>query len=327
MAVLVTGGAGYIGSVNVEQLLASGERVVVLDNFSTGHRDAVSRGATLVEGDIHDKALLGEIFSEHGVDTVMHFAASIVVPESCAQPGRYFGNNFGGALSVLDAMVAAGIKHFILSSTAAAYGDPAAAPITEDMANRPLNPYGLSKLMVEQALEWYDRAHGLRSVRLRYFNAAGASAQFGEAHEPESHLIPNVFMAAEGLRPALDVFGDDYDTPDGTCVRDYIHILDLADAHARAMAYLRNGNASQVFNLGNSTGHSVLEVIEAVKCVTGLNVAVNMCPRRPGDADRLVASSTKARVTLGWNPMYDDIETIVGDAWAWRKAHPHGYEK
>lgn len=327
MSVLVTGGAGYIGSATAERLLAAGEQVVVLDDFSTGYRNAVSPGATLVEGSILDKALLRHVFESHAIDTVMHFAAFIVVSESCSDPAKYFLNNVTGALTLLDAMTAAGVRRFILSSTAAVYGDPDRVPITEDMPNRPKNPYGLTKLMIEQALDWYDHAYSLRSVRLRYFNACGATGTYGEAHVPETHLIPNILMAATGERPAVTVFGRDYDTPDGTCVRDYIHILDLADAHLQAMRYLRADGASDVFNLGNSAGHSVLEVVDAVRRVTGRDVPVTFSERRPGDADRLVASSDKARAVLGWTPARGDIDTIVRDAWTWRQAHPKGYAK
>ncbi len=325
MSVLVTGGAGYIGSVAVEQLVAAGERVVVLDNLSTGYRAAIDPGACFVEGSILDRGLVARVLREYDIDTVMHFAAFIVVSESCADPAKYFENNFVGALSVIGAMVETGVKRFILSSTAAVYGDTDASPITEDLPTRPKNPYGLSKRMVEQALDWYDEAYGLRSVALRYFNACGASAIHGEAHRPESHLIPNILLAADGEHDHLMVYGRDYATPDGTCVRDYIHILDLAEAHRLAMQYLRDGGASERINLGNSIGHSVLEVIQSVERVTGKPVPVVFGERRPGDADRLVASSEKARRVLGWNPTRGDIDVIVRDAWTWRQQHPKGY--
>ena len=325
MSVLVTGGAGYIGSVAVERLVEAGEDVVVLDNLKTGYRGALAAQAAFVEGDILDRAALGRLFDQFDIDTVMHFAAFIVVSESCADPGKYFHNNVAGALAVLDAMAAGGVGRFILSSTAAVYGDPEAVPITEDMPTRPKNPYGLSKHMIEQALDWYERAHGLRSVRLRYFNAAGATAIHGEAHVPETHLIPNVLMAADGEREHVTVYGNDYDTPDGTCIRDYVHVVDLADAHLLAMGYLREGGASETVNLGNSVGHSVLEVIQAVERVAGCAVPVVHGQRRAGDAARLVAASGKARRVLGWRPKRDAIDMIVRDAWSWRKAHPHGY--
>ncbi|MCX5757285.1 MAG: UDP-glucose 4-epimerase GalE [Candidatus Hydrogenedentes bacterium] len=325
MSVLVTGGAGFIGSVAVERLLAAGEPVVVLDNLSKGFRAAVEPAAAFVEGAIQDTDAVRRVLAEHRVDTVMHFAASIAVGESCTDPASYFENNVVGALSVLRAMVDSGTKHFILSSTAAVYGDPEAVPITEEMTPRPINPYGLSKRMIEQALEWYGRAYGLRSVCLRYFNACGATDRHGEAHQPETHLVPLVILAATGERECVTVFGRNYDTPDGTCIRDYIHIADLADAHLLAMRYLREGGSSEIVNLGNSVGHSVLEIIRSVERVTGKTVPVEYGERRPGDADRLVASSEKARRTLGWTPRRGDIDTIVQDAWNWRRSHPQGY--
>lgn len=327
MGVLVTGGAGYIGSVVTERLLAAGEAVVVYDNFSTGYRDALAPGAVPVEGDIQNGATLARVFADHPIDTVMHFAAFISVGESCAEPRKYFRNNTVGALTVLDAMADAGIPHFILSSTAAVYGDPDAVPITEEMPTRPKNPYGLSKRFVERILEWYGHAYGMRSVALRYFNASGASETFGESHRPESHLIPNILRAADGALEQVVVFGRDYATPDGTCVRDYIHVVDLADAHMAAMRYLRAGGTTDVFNLGNAVGHSVLEVIASVERVMGRKVPVVYGARRPGDADRLVASSEKACRVLGWAPSRGDIDTIVRDAWTWHQAHPKGYAR
>lgn len=325
MAVLVTGGAGYIGSVATENLLAVGEDVIVLDSLVTGHRAAVAPGATFVEGNIRDEVVLARIFAEHGIDTVMHFAAFSLVGESVREPARYFENNVEGAHTILKAMHAAKVGRFILSSTAAVYGDPDRVPITEDMPTRPLNPYGLSKRIIEQMLAWYDSAYGMKSVCLRYFNACGASTTYGEDHAPETHLIPNILMAAEGARGGLKVFGNDYDTADGTCVRDYIHVEDLADAHIRAMQYLRADGKTEIMNLGNSVGNSVLEVIAAVERVTGGKVPYEVAPRRPGDADRLVASSEKAQSLLGWQPTKGDIDTIVRDAWAWRQTHPEGY--
>jgi UDP-glucose 4-epimerase len=326
MAVLVVGGCGYIGSVTVERLLAAGESVVVYDNLCKGHRAALAPDATFEEGDILDGARLAEVFAAHDIDTVLHFAAYIEVGESVQDPGKYFENNLEGAHSVLKAMVAAGVKRFILSSTAAVYGKPDTVPITEDMPAAPINPYGLSKWMIELILATYDAAYGLRYVPLRYFNACGASAERGEDHHPESHLIPNILLAAEGKREAITVFGNDYATPDGTCVRDYIHIEDLADAHIKAVEYLRAGGKSDVFNLGNGAGYSVLEVVEAVRRVTGNGVKVVMDERRAGDPDKLIASADKARRVLGWEPRKGDIDTIVRDAWTWRQAHPDGYD-
>lgn len=325
MGVLVTGGAGYIGSVAADLLLAAGEKVVVLDNLSTGHRDAVAPGAEFVEGNILNGSLIADLIRRHDVDTVMHFAALSLVGESCQKPLKYFGNNVGGAHNVLDAMVRAGAKRFILSSTAAVYGHVESVPITEDAPANPLNPYGLSKRIIEQMLEWHDRAYGIRYVALRYFNAAGATPRCGEDHRPETHLIPNVLSAAEGSQDELTVFGDDYPTPDGTCVRDYIHVAYLADAHLKAMEYLREGGESDVMNLGNNVGNSVYEVIEAVRRVTGHKVPFRVAGRRPGDAPNLVASAKKARERLGWSPVRGNIDNIVADAWAWRQAHPGGY--
>ncbi|MCX5769124.1 MAG: UDP-glucose 4-epimerase GalE [Candidatus Hydrogenedentes bacterium] len=324
MSVLVTGGAGYIGSVAVERLLAEGEQVVVLDSLATGHRAAVSKAATFIQGDILDRELVRHVLAQHDVDTVMHFAAFIEVKESCENPRKYFQNNTAGAMNLLDTMLDAGVDKFIFSSTAAVYGNPGSTPITEDAPTRPINPYGLSKRMVEQILEWYACAHGLRYVALRYFNASGATIEHGEAHHPETHLIPNVLLAAEGKKDIV-VYGKDWNTPDGTCIRDYIHVLDLAGAHLLAMRHLRNGGGSDCFNLGNGEGYSVLEVVEAVKRVTGRNVPLTMGGRRAGDPERLVASSEKARRVLQWQPTRGDIDTIVRDAWNWRQIHPAGY--
>ena len=326
MSVMVVGGAGYIGSVAVERLLATGESVVVYDNFSTGNRGALSEGAELVEGDILDTARLTEALRSHKVDTVMHFAAFIEVGESVLNPIKYFENNVMGAHSLLSAVHEAQVKRFIFSSTAAVYGMPETIPITEEAAIAPINPYGLSKRMVEDMLQWHGSAYGLKHVILRYFNACGASKTHGEAHDPESHLIPNILFAASGKRDKIMVYGDDYDTPDGTCVRDYIHVEDLADAHIKAMEYLRAGNESLTVNLGNSIGNSVLEVIETVKAVTGKDFTVEHHDRRPGDADKLVASSEKAQRILDWTPQKGDIRTIVEDAWHFMQTHPNVYE-
>ena len=326
MSVLVTGGAGYIGSITTERLIASGERVVVFDDLSTGHRKAIPESATVVMGNTLDKEALVRVFHDFCVDAVLHFAAFIQVGESCEDPAKYFRNNVVGTQTVLDAMRAAGVNRFVFSSTAAVYGNPESVPITESAACAPVNPYGLSKRMVEQILEWYDRAYGIKSVALRYFNAAGASKERGEDHYPETHLIPNVLAAARDSSKSVTVFGTDYNTPDGTCIRDYIHVEDLADAHLAALRYLRNGGRSDAFNLGTETGVSVLEVIESVRKVTQKEVRVTFSERRPGDAERLVASSQKARSILGWQPLKSDIDQIVHDAWEWRNRHPHGYE-
>jgi UDP-glucose 4-epimerase len=326
MAVLVTGGAGYVGSVAVEQLAEAGESVVVLDSFVKGHRAAIDSRAVIVEGDIHDNALLKRIFSEHEIVAVMHFAAFIEVGESTENPLKYFDNNVAGAHNVLKAMLESGVSRFVFSSTAAVYGNPDAVPITEDAPGRPINPYGISKWMVEQMLQWYSASMGLHYAALRYFNACGASERYGEDHDPESHLIPNILKAAAGEREAIQVFGKDYPTADGTCVRDYIHVKDIADAHIRALGYLRGGGESLAANLGSTVGNTVLEVIETVKRVTERDFPVEFAPRRAGDSERLVASAEKARTVLGWEARHSDIETIVRDAWRWKCAHPNGYD-
>ncbi|MCD6287778.1 MAG: UDP-glucose 4-epimerase GalE [Candidatus Hydrogenedentes bacterium] len=326
MSVLVTGGAGYIGSVAVERLVAAGEDVVVLDDLSMGHRAAVHPQAEFIEASILDTPVLDQLFATHHIDTVMHFAAFSLVGESCENPVKYFDNNVCGAHSVLKSMLRAGVPRFILSSTASTYGNVNSEPITEDMPTGPLNPYGLSKRIIEQMLEWHDKAARLQYVSLRYFNACGASERYGEDHDPETHIIPNVLAAAAGTRDSVSIFGTDYSTPDGTCVRDYIHIEDLADAHIAAMNYMRRGGCSEIINLGNSIGNSVREIIESVKKVTGRQFKVIETERRPGDADVLVASSEKARRLLGWSPVKSDIDTIVGDAWRWFESHPNGYD-
>lgn len=318
MKVLVVGGAGYIGSHMVKLLLDHGHEVVTFDNLSSGHRDAVL-GGVFVEGDLADPVALNAVFTKHQPEAVMHFASYIQVGESVRRPDMYYRNNFSNTLNLLDAMVAHGVKHFIFSSTAAVFGEPEYLPIDEIHPRRPVNPYGQSKLMVEQVLVDYDHAFGLKSVCLRYFNAAGADPEglLGERHEPETHLIPLVLQVASGFRPEISVFGRDYDTPDGTCVRDYIHIADLCSAHALALAYLKNGGISERFNLGNGMGFSVQQVIETVEKVTDNKVKVVDSPRRAGDPARLVADSTRARERLGWMPVYADLDVIVAHAWAW----------
>jgi UDP-glucose 4-epimerase len=325
MSILVIGGAGYIGSVTVERLLTAGESVVVYDNFSTGNRQAVSPNATLAIGNIQDTEPLTQVMRDHNIETVMHFAAFIEVGESVTNPIKYFDNNVVGAHSVMKAMIETDIKQFIFSSTAAVYGIPETVPITEDAPIAPINPYGLSKRMIEEMLHWHSQAYGLNHVIFRYFNACGASETYGEAHTPESHLIPNILYAAMGKRDKIMLFGDDYDTPDGTCVRDYVHVEDIADAHIRAMGYLREGNESLTVNLGNSIGNSVMEVIETVKSVTDRDFPVEIQARRPGDPNKLVASSEKAQRILGWTPQKGDLETIITDAWRFMQEHPDGY--
>ena len=325
MAVLVTGGAGYIGSAFVEQLTAKGERVVVLDDLSRGHRAAVHSEAAFYQGRTGDRALVARIAREHPLDACVHFAAFAYVGESVSEPGRYFDNNFTQAQVLFESLVAAGVERVVFSSTCATYGVPREVPIPESHPQWPINPYGWSKLFVERLLESFDRAYGLRFVALRYFNAAGATARCGEAHDPETHLIPLVLAAAAGRRPKVSVFGDDYDTPDGTAIRDYIHVEDLGEAHLLALAYLRRGGASLFLNLGNGTGYSVLEVIEEARRVTGLDVPYDTAARREGDPHRLVGDASKAHAVLGWTPSRASLETIIRSAWEWMQARPDGY--
>jgi UDP-glucose 4-epimerase len=325
MAVLVTGGAGYIGSAFVEQLLAAGEEVVVLDDLSRGHRAAVAPGAAFYEGRTGDSTLVARIAREHPIDACAHFAAFAYVGESVREPARYFDNNFTQAQVLFESLVAAGVKRVVFSSTCATYGVPRRVPIPEDHPQWPISPYGWSKLFVERLLESFDRAYGLRFVALRYFNAAGATARCGEAHDPETHLVPNVLAAAAGRRPKVCVFGSDYDTPDGTAVRDYIHIEDLGEAHLLALAHLRRGGASLFLNLGNGTGYSVLEVIETARRVTGRDVPFEKVGRREGDPPRLVGDATKAREVLGWAPRRPSLDAIVRSSWEWMESHPGGY--
>jgi UDP-glucose-4-epimerase GalE len=324
--VLVTGGAGYIGSHAVKVLAARGERVVVYDNFSAGHADAVPAATAVVTGDIHDTGMLRDVLAAHDIDAVMHFAAWLSVGESVKDPAGYYRNNVGGALSVLDAMVSGGVNHLVFSSTAAVFGNPQEAPITESHPTRPINAYGETKLAVERALPHYDRAYGLRSVALRYFNAAGADpdGELGEDHSPEFHVIPRAIDAALG-RDSFQIFGDDYPTDDGTCLRDYIHVTDLASAHVLALDALRSGAPSNVYNLGNGRPTSVREVLAAVEAATGKRVPYNVGPRREGDPAVLYASSDRIKQDLGWQPMYEDIRVIVETAWRWRATHPRGY--
>ncbi|MBU6398765.1 MAG: UDP-glucose 4-epimerase GalE [Verrucomicrobia bacterium] len=321
MNVFVTGGAGYIGSVCVEELVEAGHRVTVYDNLSEGHRSAVDPRATLVEGCLSDRRRLGEALEGSRAEAVIHFAAHALVGESMTNPGKYFRNNVGGGLNLLDAAVETGVRKFIFSSTCATYGPPERVPMTEDLPQRPINPYGASKLMFERMLEWYQRIHGLEFVALRYFNAAGAGERFGEHHRLETHLIPNVLKVALGQAPHCEIYGTDYPTPDGTCIRDYIHIVDLAQAHLLALAPGRQG----FYNLGNGDGYSVREVIQSCQRVSGRNIVALEKPRRPGDPPRLVASAEKAMRELGWKPRYPKLEQIVGSAWRWHQAHPNGY--
>jgi UDP-glucose 4-epimerase len=317
MRVLVTGGAGYIGSVVTEDLLASGHEVVVYDHLGTGHRDAVPAAARFVAGDILDTAALTETLSAARIDAVMHMAADALVGESMAQPAKYYRTNLTGGLSVLEAMRAAGVSRVVLSSTAAVYGEPLKQPIDEDDPLHPTNPYGDSKLAFERALDWHDAAYGLRSIRLRYFNAAGATERRGERHDPETHLIPRVLAAALGAAPAITINGDDYPTPDGTCVRDYVHVSDLSRAHLLAVAALARGHATAAYNLGcGGAGTSIRELIDVAGRVTARDIPVRVGPRRDGDPAWLVAGTERVRAALGWVPRHG-LDAIVESAWRW----------
>jgi len=324
MRVLVTGGAGYIGSHVVDLLVQDGHTVTVLDNLEKGHREAIHPSAAFVQGDFGDARLLDRLFTQSPCEAVLHFAAYIEAGESMVDPGRFFVNNTARPLVLLDRMAAHGVKKFIFSSTAATYGDPEYTPIDEEHPKAPTNAYGYAKLLVEGALEWMHRLRGLGCVSLRYFNASGCSGELGEDHAPETHLIPLVLEVAQGRREAIKIFGTDYPTPDGTCVRDYIHVLDLASAHLMALKALQAGER-RVYNLGNGKGYSVREVIEAARRVTGHPIPVEEVPRRAGDPAVLVASSARIRRELGWQPAYPDLETILASAWAWKQRHPQGY--
>ena len=325
MRALVTGGAGYIGSVVVEELLAEGaDTVIVLDDLSKGHAAAVVEPAQLVRGAIADRELVTQLCRDHAIDVVVHMAASSLVGESVQQPARYYANNVTAGLALLDAARAAGVERFVFSSTAAVYGEPERTPITEEFVLQPTNPYGETKLAFERALAWYHRAYGLRYASLRYFNAAGATAKNGEQHVPETHLIPLVLDVARGASPHVSIFGDDYATPDGTCVRDYIHVSDLARAHVLAIGGMA-ARPSRIYNLGCGGGYSVREVVEVARAVTGHAIPVAITARRAGDPAVLVADSARIQYELGWQPSRQDLRAIVSDAWQWLLAHPQGY--
>lgn len=326
MAILVTGGAGYIGSATVEMLRAEGQQVVVLDNLVYGHKQAVFDDTPFYEGNIGDRELLRRITGEHDIEACVHFAAYAYVGESVHKPGLYYENNVAQGLRLLDALIEANVKRIVFSSTCATYGEPQKIPLDETHPQNPTSPYGASKLFMERIMRDYDTAHGLRFVALRYFNACGATEQRGEDHDPETHLIPLVLWTAQGKRPHISVFGTDYATPDGTCVRDYIHVADLASAHLGALKYLQAGGESTAINLGNGRGYSVLEVIETARAITGKPIEVKLEPRRAGDPSHLVADAAKAREVLGWKTRYPALEDIIRTAWAWHESHPDGYE-
>ncbi len=321
MNILVTGGAGYIGSICVEQLLNAGHTVTIFDNLSEGHRRAIDPRATHIEGDLQQRGDIEDALEKVRPEAVMHFAANALVGESMENPSKYFRNNVYGGLNLLDAMLAVGCKRFVFSSTCATFGPPDRVPIDETLPQRPINPYGESKLMFEKILSWYDQIHGLKFVALRYFNAAGASERFGEDHRIETHLIPNILKVALGQKDHVEIYGTDYETPDGTCIRDYIHILDLATAHMLALTV----KDSAFYNLGTGGGTSVREVIAACERVTGKPIRVIEKPRRPGDPARLIAGSDKVRRELGWSPKFQAIERIVESAWSWHTRNPSGY--
>ncbi|MBQ9107494.1 MAG: UDP-glucose 4-epimerase GalE [Clostridia bacterium] len=326
--ILVTGGAGYIGSHTVRELRERGMDVVVYDNLSTGHIESIG-DTPFVKGDLFDVELLRKTFREYGVDSVIHFAAYSLVGESMVNPAKYYHNNVAGTLALLDAMLAENVKYLVFSSSAATYGDCGDGLITENSPQNPTSVYGQTKLMMEQFMQDYDKAYGMKYVALRYFNAAGAhaSGEIGEAHNPESHLIPLILQVSNGKREQINIFGDDYPTHDGTCIRDYIHITDLADAHIKALEYLKNGGKSTYYNLGNGNGFSVKEVIDTVEKVVGSPVKKQVVERRPGDPASLVASSEKIQKELGWKPKYDTLDSIVASAWKWHSTHLDGFNK
>ena len=324
MRVLVTGGAGYIGSVVTEQLIGDGHEVVVYDNLSKGHRGAVVQGAELVHAALGDVDVLNQTLSDRKIEAVIHMAASSLVGESVEQPNKYYQNNVVAGLVLLEAMLACDVKRLVFSSTAAVYGEPEAQPIEESAPSNPTNPYGETKLAFEHAMKWFDRAYGLRYASLRYFNAAGATEHCGEDHDPETHIIPITLQAAAGKRSHVEIYGEDYPTPDGTCIRDYIHVVDLARAHIQALEALSDG--SRIYNLGcGGAGYSVRDVIDTAQRVTGKEIPTRFGPRRAGDPAILVASSDKIKEELGWQPRYQDLGLIIESAWRWMQSHPDGY--
>lgn len=329
MAILVCGGAGYIGSHMVAYLKEQGEEVVILDNLQKGHKAAVEAvGGKLYVGDLRDREILDKVFTENKIDSVIDFAADSLVGESMVDPLKYFENNVGSTISLLGAMKDHNVKYIVFSSTAATYGEPESIPIVESDKTVPTNPYGESKLSVEKILKWCDNAYGIKYTALRYFNAAGAhiSGKIGEDHSPESHLIPIILQVALGKREKIMIFGDDYNTEDGSCIRDYVHVTDLASAHLLALKRLKDGGESTIYNLGNGKGFSVKEVVEVARKVTGKEIKAEVAERRAGDPAILIASSERAKKELDWNPRYDSLETIMGTAWNWHENHPDGYK-
>lgn len=329
MTILVLGGAGYIGSHTVYELIDRGEDVVIIDNLETGHMEAIHPKARFYKGDIRDRAFLDSVFDKEKIDAVIHFAANSLVGESMVNPLKYYDNNLCGTKVLLESMVAHGIDKIVFSSTAATYGEPEKLPILETDKTEPTNTYGETKLSMEKMFKWTSKAHNLRYVSLRYFNACGAhvSGTIGEDHNPETHLIPLILQVPNNKREHISIFGDDYDTKDGTCVRDYIHVTDLAQAHILAVEYLSKGNESNIFNLGNGVGFTVNEVIETARKVTGHPIPAVMDKRRSGDPAQLIASSEKARTVLGWKPEHNSLEEIIASAWKWHKGHPNGYQQ
>ena len=329
MTILVLGGAGYIGSHTVYALIEKGEDVVIIDNLETGHIEAVHPKARFYKGDIRDRAFVDSVLDKEKIDAVIHFAANSLVGESMTNPLKYYDNNVNGTKVLLQSMVAHGLNKIVFSSTAATYGEPERVPILETDRTEPTNAYGETKLSMEKMFKWTDRAHGLKYVSLRYFNACGAhvSGEIGEAHKPETHLIPLILQVPLGQRESISIYGDDYPTKDGTCIRDYIHVTDLAQAHIKAVDYLMQDNESNIFNLGNGVGFTVNEVIETARRVTGHPIPAVITPRRAGDPAQLIASSDKAREVLGWKPEHADLEEIIATAWKWHSTHPNGYAK
>lgn len=328
MSILVCGGAGYIGSHTVHQLINQNKDVIIIDNLQTGHMSAVNQKAKFYKGDIRDSSFLDKVFSENNIESIIHFAANSLVGESMTKPLLYFNNNVYGMQVLLESMVKHNIKNIVFSSTAAVYGEPKRVPILEDDETNPTNPYGETKLAMEKMMKWCDKAYGIKFVALRYFNVAGAleDGSIGEDHSPETHLIPLILQVPLKKREFITIFGDDYSTPDGTCIRDYIHVIDLADAHIKAVEYLESGNNSNIFNLGNGIGFSVKEMITAAEESTNEEIKVVLGERRAGDPAQLIASSEKARKILGWTPKYTNVKDIISTAWGWHKTHPNGFE-